>query len=310
MAHRVNAIDDEIRKCMGQLQSISSYSHNNNQMHLGSSAQQLSNRDIPNPEDPSGWFSKKFGIVFGWSAKHEPTGVPVYFKTEELYIKWDNISIWPPFNDWMRDNKLNFKLNTVVIQSIDMFGARIGFLKASADVWDERGNNLPGIGLIRGGSVAMLVLIKTGEKYFTVLTKQARVPIGKYLYEIPAGMLDTSNNFTGQAATELKQELGIIVEPDKLVDLTNMIYGAKKDKVYPSAGGCDEFMKIFVYTKLMTDTEKKALDGKTTGEEAEGEHIKTKVIPLEELIYKAPDMKALSAVALYNEAVRLGRIVR
>ena len=51
---------------------------------------------------------------------------------------------------------------------------------------------------MRGGSVGILVVLECDGTEYTVLTRQARVPMGTAnLPEIPAGMLDGSGNFKG-----------------------------------------------------------------------------------------------------------------
>jgi 8-oxo-dGTP pyrophosphatase MutT (NUDIX family) len=122
------------------------------------------------------------------------------------------------------------------------------------------------------------------------------------LYEIPAGMLDGNGDFGYVAAKELREETGISINKDDpaFVDLTAMMYGADSEGVYPSAGGCDEFMRIFLYTAYMTKVEIDAINGRKTGMADEGESIKVAIVPFHELARKAPDMKTLSALALYN----------
>lgn len=50
----------------------------------------------------------------------------------------------------------------------------------------------------------------------------------------------------GKCAEELKEECGITLDHNKLIDMTELAYGDQWDGVYPSAGGCDEFLRLFV----------------------------------------------------------------
>ena len=76
----------------------------------------------------------------------------------------------------------DFKLKSLTIQSVDMFGPRVGFIKFKADITDSSGTNIPSIVFMRGGAVGMMILIACEEdrKQYTVLTVQPRVPVGKY----------------------------------------------------------------------------------------------------------------------------------
>jgi ADP-sugar diphosphatase len=147
-----------------------------------------------------------------------------------------------------------------------MFGpVKIGFLKFKAAVRNKENTAMSAVVFMRGGSVAMLLLIKCIDdgKYYTVLTRQPRVPIGGALYEIPAGMLDGNGNFAYVAAKELEEETGIVIREydTNLTDLTQMMYDGEYPGVYPSAGGCDESMRIFLFTAEMTKTQLDKLDG-------------------------------------------------
>lgn len=207
------------------------------------------------------------------------------------------------FHNWKLNLDKNFKVISIHFQSIDMFGKdKIGFIKMKVDIIDRISNDvIPGICFLRGGSVAVLVLIKSRQtdKIYTVLTSQPRVPIGEYsCEEIPAGMLDPLGDFVGNAARELKEETGLKFNTNQLINMTNIAYPEKKG-IYPSAGGCDEFICIFLANSTMDDEDIQKLQGIQTGVKEEGEKIKVKVIPYEEL-WKINDSKALSAITLYE----------
>ena len=67
--------------------------------------------------------------------------------------------------------------------------------------------------------------------------------------------------------------------------------------VLPSAGGCDEFLRLFVYRTTMPQARLDELQGKLILEE--GENIALKVRPLNTL-WKCSDAKALCSLALYT----------
>jgi ADP-sugar diphosphatase len=64
---------------------------------------------------------------------------------------------------------------------------------------------LPGIVFARGGAVAILMLLECEGQKYAVLTEQARVPVGRTILELPAGMLDDDDgDFVGTAAREVQ----------------------------------------------------------------------------------------------------------
>lgn len=210
----------------------------------------------------------------------------------------DTIIAAKPFKEWLAAmDRDRFKIRSIHIQSVDMFGSRVGFLKFKADVVDQNDRFLPGIVFMRGGAVGILpVLVSNGERY-AVLTVQPRFPTGQFAFvEIPAGMLDGSGNFSGVAAKELEEELKIKVSTDELIDLTE--FAGYPGGYYPSCGGSDETIRLFSFTRTVSAEELADINGRLTGLLDEGEQITLKVVPLDE-VWKVPDGKAITAYALF-----------
>ena len=143
------------------------------------------------------------------------------------------------FSNWLGlMNDGPFTIIDILLQSVDMFGARVGFVKFSANV-ELNGKPVPGIVFMRGGSVAVLPIVHHNGKSFVVCVRQARVPIASPDYlEIPAGMLDEHGHFAGAAAKELREEAGLFVESRDLKELGT---------IYPSPGGSDEAIRLFFW---------------------------------------------------------------
>jgi len=217
------------------------------------------------------------------------------------------------FLDW-KDN-FDFSLldlKKIHIQGVDMFGPRVGFIKLAADVKKD-GKTVPGIVFLRGGAVAILTILVNKSKEYTVLTNQPRIPIGKCFTEVPAGMLDdNAGTFIGTAAKEMQEETGIIIKAENLIDLTHLAYRLKESEkfmgMYPSPGGCDEYIRLFVYREEVDDKKLADLQGKCTGVIEQGELITLKVIPLEKLWQETPDSKALCCLYLYEQLKLSGDI--
>jgi ADP-sugar diphosphatase len=86
-----------------------------------------------------------------------------------------------------------------------------------------------------------------------------------------------------------------------LIDLTSHLWKDHKwPGIFPSPGGCDEFIKLYVYRTKVTAEKIESLRGKTTGNLEDGEVITLKVIPLDQLWNETPDCKSLTALALYR----------
>ena len=132
-------------------------------------------------------------------------------------------------------------------------------------------------------------------------------------------MIDESGTFSGGAAKEIAEETGLKVSGDELIDLTQMGLrtGDMNDLdeehlqagVYPSPGGCDEFIPIFLWQKRIPRNQMQKWRGKLTGLRDEGEKITLTLCPLDQLWRRAGrDAKSLAAWALYHGLRSEGRI--
>ena len=137
--------------------------------------------------------------------------VPV--TTELLNVDLQKVLDASVFKDWVEaiDKDEILFITAVEVQSLDMFGPRVGFIKFKSTAvinigGDEGAVMVPGIVFMRGGAVGVLVVLTCEGKEYTILTYQARVPVGIHnLPEVPAGMLDGSGNFKGVAADEIAE---------------------------------------------------------------------------------------------------------
>lgn len=217
-----------------------------------------------------------------------------------------------------------YTLRSIAIQSVDWFGKRIGFLKLKAVIRNRAGKDdpkkdLPGIAFLRGGSVAMLMILRpkdSRDERLVVMTEQPRVPAGSLAFwEIPAGMLDDEGTFSGAAAKEIYEETGFQIPQSELIDLTALALQHSKipenkslqQAMYPSPGGSDEFIPIFLWEKELDRQEIEDLRGKLMGTRREGELITLRVCDYEDLWREgARDAKTLAAWALYEGLNRAG----
>ncbi|KAL0475360.1 NUDIX family hydrolase [Neurospora intermedia] len=222
-----------------------------------------------------------------------------------------------------------YVLRSVTIQSFDLFGGkRLGFLKLLAEVTNSAGEKLPGSVFLRGPSVAMLVIlipedapVDTDERY-VVLTVQPRIPAGSLEFvELPAGMVDEEGQFVGTAAKEIEEELGLKIPTSELKCLSEMAdISPKSDDgkiqdgnlpraMYPSAGGCDEYIPIYMHERRVPRDTLSDWTGRLTGLREHGEKISLKLIKMQDLWREgARDAKSLAAVALWESLRREGKL--
>jgi ADP-sugar diphosphatase len=157
-----------------------------------------------------------------------------------------------------------------------------------------------------------------GEKY-VLLTVQPRIAAGGLQFlELPAGMVD-HGTFAGSAAKEIKEELGMEIKEEELINLTELAIPKTKEMeveveempraMFPSAGGCDEYIPLFLCEKRIPREQLKEWTGKLTGLRDEGEKITLKLIKLEDLWWEgARDAKALGAWSLFQGLKQAGKI--
>eukprot|EP01127_Copromyxa_protea_P023633 TRINITY_DN892_c0_g1_i12.p2 TRINITY_DN892_c0_g1~~TRINITY_DN892_c0_g1_i12.p2 ORF type:complete len:167 (-),score=31.24 TRINITY_DN892_c0_g1_i12:849-1349(-) len=162
---------------------------------------------------------------------------------------------------------------------------------------------------MRGGAVAILVILKCNGKDYALLVRQTSLATGEPLFPaIPAGMLDGEGYFAGVAAKEIKEETGLVIDASELTDLIELTYGDRYEGMYVSVGGTDEFIRLYSYTKTITEEELNGLEGKLTGAKEENEKIVLTLVPLEDLWRTTSDSKALSAIALYEGLKKSGKL--
>ncbi|OAA63874.1 NUDIX family hydrolase [Cordyceps fumosorosea ARSEF 2679] len=211
-----------------------------------------------------------------------------------------------------------YVLRSVTVQAFDLFGgARVGFLKLAAVVSNNAGETLPAAALLRGPSVAMLVMLlpdDAANERHVVLTVQPRVPAGSLAFaELPAGMVDDAGNFKGVAAQEMQEELGMTIAEGELTCLSELAAEQEEEglpaAMFPSAGGCDEHVTLYSYERRVSREELRSWSGRLTGLRDRGEKITLKIVPMKDAWRAgARDAKTLGALALWEGLRREGKV--
>lgn len=225
-------------------------------------------------------------------------------------------------------HKAPYALRGITIQSYDLFGGNhLGFLKLKVDIANDNGETLPGSIFLRGPSVAMLVMLipddvepgsaEEADERYVILTVQPRVPAGSLEFvELPAGMVD-DGKFSGTAAKEIKEELDLVIEESTLTSLSDLLGEENQstnrenlpNAMYPSAGGCDEFIPIFMHERRVRRETLEAWTGKLTGLRDHSEKITLKPVKMKHLRREGRrDAKCLAAIARWEGLKREGKI--
>lgn len=317
-----------------------------------------------------------------------PDTSPAVRVTHPHSLTQDQILTFPAFKTWLNTLQRSlstqsspshpfhsdpYSLKAIEVQTVDTFsGGRPGFLKLRATVTNDADEHLPGSVFMRGGSVAMLIILKprdehsssssssanaasssnsahipsgsspADEEEYAVLTIQPRIPAGSLSFvELPAGMLDDAGSFDGAAAKEIQEETGLEISTDEMLDMTQLALESRSDDhqrndkgttsittpstsnetdevndephlqqaIYPSPGGSDEFIPVFLVRKSLPRQEIQNLKGRLTGLRDHGEKITLKIVPLRN-VWKvaARDGKTLAALTLYHGLKSEGRL--
>jgi ADP-sugar diphosphatase len=253
--------------------------------------------------------------------------------TEERLLKF------PAFQQWQKTLKSSiaqqkftshpfhsdpYQLLSVEIKSFYQTPAphnNLLFVTLEANVRNKEQKSLPGFVFLRGGAVAVLMILRPADvrdERWVIMTEQPRIPSGSLQFmEIPAGMMNDSKNFSGVAAREIEEEVGLVVNESDLIDMTELVSRSHKAKdniqsaMYPSPGGCDEAIKIYLWEKEMDRQRIENLKGRLTGVRAEQENITVRLWEYERILeVGARDAKTLAAWSLYEYLKRTGALER
>lgn len=228
-----------------------------------------------------------------------------------------------PFNNWAKGLDPRFNISGILIQGLDMFGSRVGFVKFNVSATFQ-GKPVPGIVFARGGSVCVLVLLYCEGEIWTLCVRQPRIAIGRHYLEPPAGMMDGAGSFVGVAAKELEEEAGLKIQPHELTDMTELAYGAGTPcgpggdeagmsggplhGMYTTAGAVDEHMGMLLYQKKVSREYMTGLHGQLHGCAEEQENIRLELVPFPLLWKRSPDSKTLSLLTLFEGLRSEGKV--
>jgi ADP-sugar diphosphatase len=158
------------------------------------------------------------------------------------------------------------------------YNGEILFSTLMLDATTPEGDKVPPICFLKGEVVCIgMVLIdeESNEKYL-LLVKQRRIAEGDFTYEHPAGMVDNTKTPLEIAVQEIKEETGVEILADQLINLS------PNARLFPSTGTSDEAMYFFACEIKMPLSQIKSLDNNQMGTTYEFERITTLVRPFAE----------------------------
>jgi ADP-sugar diphosphatase len=216
----------------------------------------------------------------------------------------------PQFKYWVSIQDPAFIYHNVNVDAVTMFGPNPGLIHITTDV-TFNGLRSKRVVFIRGGAVGILMLLKSKQtkQNYVLYVRQPRNAVGaRDLIEVPAGMLDGATGTlkaNGVAVKEIKEETGIEVQKDDLKYLGRGL---------PSAGGCDEWLDLYLVYLEANDDYIQSLVGKHTGELGSDEQITLGIasyIDFKKMLLNGTcmDFKAMSAIMLYETKVAFAEIV-
>jgi ADP-sugar diphosphatase len=152
---------------------------------------------------------------------------------------------------------------------------------------------------LRGNAVAVYLRIIVEGKKYVVLTRQIRAPYGGLFDEIPAGMMDSGQCFAGVAMKEIKEETGLVAPSIRCLKELG-------EPIVPSAGGCDEEIKLYFWETEVEPEHMERMKYKIFGAEDENESIKLVFIPVENYEEHLITMGDVKAICAHQRAQQMG----
>lgn len=241
--------------------------------------------------------------------------VPVWFEGETSPELQRQVCEDSPLSDWWATIDADLlEVKEILVQSVDVFGnGRIGFVKCKVDAREVATDNpMHTVLFLRGGSVAVLPLIVTEQgELFTLVCRQMSVAAGYPTIGCPSGMLDGDGNFAGKAAAEVREETGIYLEGEALIDVVDL-FTATDDPgsaLWSSPGASEETFRL--YTCVVHGVTNDQIDHLVSTTHGAGayEHITLLRVPLtpgtigQTMLRVTKDVKSYAAGELVDKAI-------
>ncbi len=205
----------------------------------------------------------------------------------------------PIFISWINNINQSFILHSIKIQSLDTThsGSRVIFIKIIASVTYPGGSEHNTVIFLRGNAVVILPVLICNSKRYALLVKQARLPVGQEIFELLAGMMDGLSDPKEVILRELEEEANFVSKAGIVKDDIRQL---SSKGIMSSPGILDECTFPFFLEKEISKELFDSLDGSMGGLEEEGEQIRVKIVPYEDIANYCTDSKTLATLYLYE----------
>jgi ADP-sugar diphosphatase len=232
------------------------------------------------------------------------------FNSEIPLADHDKIINSPLFQKWLKQNQYQFVISALHFQSVDWAKYHGGdfplFIKFNAEATDKTGKRVHGITLLRGGAVGILVVLVCEGIEYLLLVDQPRFPVNqRHFLEIPAGMMDKSDDPRSVALRELEEETGLVVRSEELIDMAECLFGQEHIGMINSPGLMDEWVRVYLYKKEVSKNFLMKFDGRQQKYIDEDEHICVRVLSRATAELSLCDAKSIYGLWLYNKYMDL-----
>ena len=240
---------------------------------------------------------------------HFINNVEIYSNNYVIQAQMDTIVKAPKLVKYINDLDLTvIDVTNIRIDAVTWFCAptniapeKLGFLYMEVECKSvDTDKPLPGVVFLRGGSVAVYIVVDVEGQKYVILTEQVRVPYGTKTLEIPAGMLNADGDFTSVAMKEITEETGLH---------TPNIHELKPlgNPIVPSPGGCDEEVHLFFWETTAVPEIIDKMKETIYGLHDENESIRLVFIPLEQYASKlASDISDAKTICAHLRATQMG----
>ncbi len=151
---------------------------------------------------------------------------------------------------------------------------------------------------LRGESIVVIPVFRCADdkEIYTLMVEQRCICDGGMHTGFPAGNSDEDeSDFTSMACSELREELGIEVDPKELVPLIDTGIS-----ISPSL--TDDLVYLYYFSRKVSLEWLKAMDGRSTGCHREGEFLTIRLHKISDILMM-PTISTLIAIPLLEKAL-------
>ena len=134
---------------------------------------------------------------------------------------------------------------------------------------------------LRGESVVIVPILQCidDNQLYTIMVEQRCICDGALHIGFPAGSTDEMDNFRIMASQELREETGLEILPEELIELS--------EGISLNSSLSDDFIYFYAFRKDVTRAWLDSVDNSSRGIHGEGEYIRVRVFTLDDSLRMA-----------------------